>query len=80
MVTISVRSPSREVFRFAVAGGTARIAVSDGFMSRAFSSFTQPQPLMFLRASSAHSLDTRNSLFVSHLRSFGLQLLVGVQS
>ena len=74
------RSPSREVFKFAVAGGTARIAVSDGFVSFAFSSLTQPQPLMFESASSAHSLETRYSQFVSHFMSVGLLSLEGVHS
>ena len=75
MVTISVRSPAGEVLKVAVAGGTARMAVSDGFVSRALSSFTQPQPLMPVSTSSWHSFETLYTQFVSHFIFFEVSIV-----
>lgn len=75
MVICRVRSPAGEVRKVAVAGGTARIAVSDGFVSRALSNFTQPQPLMPASASSWQSLETLYSQFVTHFIFFWVSLV-----
>ena len=44
-VTMRTLSPAGVVFKSAVAGGNATIAVSEGLLFRAFRSFTQPTPL-----------------------------------
>ena len=65
-VMISIRSPARLVFKHAVAGGMATIAVSAGFVSRAFSSFALPNPLMLRRLSKQKRSETLTGQSVLH--------------